>query len=258
MTSPVAPSVLAPYVKKVWSNNTSDRNKGYEAFKFFADGYPGLMFQQSASGLILNGHKKLSTLFLYGQTVKPIEISAFGDYRVVVVHLYPDAIKSIFGIDAYELTDTCVDIASLPAARDASIVERLVNERAESKQISILTSFLSELIADNNSKLDKAIHYAVDQIISKNGACSLSHLQKELGLSERTFQRRFESSVGVPPKLFCRILRFYASLTKLESGEYHRLTDVAFETGYADQSHFIRSFKEFTGMAPGAFQRYFI
>jgi AraC-like DNA-binding protein len=31
----------------------------------------------------------------------------------------------------------------------------------------------------------------------------------------------------------------------IEKGSFEKLSDVAFESGYADQSHFIRSFKEF-------------
>jgi len=34
-----------------------------------------------------------------------------------------------------------------------------------------------------------------------------------------------------------------------------KLSDVAYENGYADQSHFIRSFREFTGYTPSQYQQ---
>jgi AraC-like DNA-binding protein len=36
----------------------------------------------------------------------------------------------------------------------------------------------------------------------------------------------------------------------LKTGQFDNLTDVAFENDFADQSHFIRSFKEFTQLTP--------
>jgi AraC-like DNA-binding protein len=36
----------------------------------------------------------------------------------------------------------------------------------------------------------------------------------------------------------------------LRNNHYHKLSDIAFENEYADQSHFIRAFKEFAGFSP--------
>jgi AraC-like DNA-binding protein len=69
-------------------------------------------------------------------------------------------------------------------------------------------------------------------------------------LSERTLERRFKQSIGISAKLFSRICRFQESLNQLRKNKYDKLSDIAYENGYADQSHFIRSFKEFTGVSP--------
>jgi AraC-like DNA-binding protein len=37
--------------------------------------------------------------------------------------------------------------------------------------------------------------------------------------------------------------------------EFNTLTDVAFDNGFADQSHFIRSFKEFADITPNDYLR---
>jgi AraC-like DNA-binding protein len=42
-------------------------------------------------------------------------------------------------------------------------------------------------------------------------------------------------------------------MEKIRTGEYTKLSDIAFDMGFADQSHFIRSFKRFTGESPGRF-----
>ncbi|MNY79127.1 DNA-binding transcriptional regulator ChbR [compost metagenome] len=55
--------------------------------------------------------------------------------------------------------------------------------------------------------------------------------------------------------LFGRICRFQASLNQLRAQSYDKLSDIAFEQEYADQSHFIRNFKEFTGLTPFQFRK---
>ena len=46
-----------------------------------------------------------------------------------------------------------------------------------------------------------------------------------------------------------------ASLNQLRSQSYDKLSDIAFEQECADQSHFIRNFKEFTGLTPFQFRK---
>jgi len=65
--------------------------------------------------------------------------------------------------------------------------------------------------------------------------------------SPRTINRWFTTDIGIPPKKLSKIFRFHKALGKL-----HLKNDRSFylDLGYYDQSHFIRDFKEFTGVSP--------
>jgi AraC-like DNA-binding protein len=56
--------------------------------------------------------------------------------------------------------------------------------------------------------------------------------------------------VGVTPVQYRRICQFQSAFEQLRSKEFNNASDVAFGSGFADQSHFIRSFKEFTQTTP--------
>lgn len=76
----------------------------------------------------------------------------------------------------------------------------------------------------------------------------------ETGYSHRHFIDLFRSSVGLAPKLFCRVRRFRRAVARLSAGPGSD-TEVALEAGYSDQAHLIRDFREFAGITPGECRR---
>jgi AraC-like DNA-binding protein len=44
-------------------------------------------------------------------------------------------------------------------------------------------------------------------------------------------------------------------MNQMRSNRYDKLSDLAYENDYADQAHFIRVFKEFTGFSPLEFKK---
>ena len=66
----------------------------------YADGYPGIMFQQSENGCyLLPKQKKLSELFLYEQTLQPAAVDIKGKHQYIVLQLYPFASNYLLNID---------------------------------------------------------------------------------------------------------------------------------------------------------------
>jgi AraC-like DNA-binding protein len=54
--------------------------------------------------------------------------------------------------------------------------------------------------------------------------------------------------------MYCRVLRFQHVLRAGTSG-LASLIDVAMASGYSDQSHFNREFREFTGVTPTEYRQ---
>jgi AraC-like DNA-binding protein len=90
----------------------------------------------------------------------------------------------------------------------------------------------------------------VRQIEARGGAADIGAIARELGTSHRRLIALFRDGVGMPPKLFARLVRFDRLMTKLRTGATPLWVDLAAELGYADQSHLIREVKQFTGVSP--------
>ena len=84
----------------------------------------------------------------------------------------------------------------------------------------------------------------------------LTELKNELNITERSFQRLFHKGMGINPSTYRRICQFNAAFFDLNLGDYKNLSDIAFNHGYADQSHYIRTFREFTSLTPAEYLKF--
>ena len=246
------PAPLKSYIRYFWVLEQQSDSQSVDTLSPLADGCPGIIFQHPSEGNFYHDSgKHFPEIFLYGQTITPLDIKVRGKFKTLGVCFSPSALKSIFRFHASELTDSCVDLSLLLSR----VTEPLLNARTASEQIAFLSAEIYKLVVGKNAKVDHAIEYALSKMVKSGGNVVLKNLQKDLQLSERGFQRRFDQQVGISPKLFARVCRFQASLTQLKNNAYINLSDIAFDNGYADQSHFIRSFKEFAGFSPFEFQK---
>ncbi|MDO6430852.1 helix-turn-helix domain-containing protein [Flavitalea sp. BT771] len=212
-----------------------------------AKGYPSIVFQSTRN----KRRDAVAQLVLYGQNVRPFQLDASGDLLVIAYFLHPYLVKYFFDFNAREIKDLCIDIGVMRPAKSMNLVEQLVNARSLPARIQLMNDYVRKLSATSRGQDDKAIIWSTLEIVKNRGLVSLKTLQSELCITERTFQRLFESHIGVPPKLFRKICQFNAAFDQFSKGHYNRLTDIAYDHGYSDQSHFIRVFKEFTLLTPG-------
>ena len=86
----------------------------------------------------------------------------------------------------------------------------------------------------------------------------ISELARALGVSHKTLIEDFRAHVGATPKRVAQLLRVQGLLSRLPaSGPQPDWTSVVADSPYADQSHFIRTFRAATGYTPGQFGRVF-
>jgi AraC-like DNA-binding protein len=211
----------------------------------YANGSPTLLFQ-TAKGQI-NGNTNHLTLF--GQTVFPETLTIQDNFTLIAYFFKPFALLSLFGVSAQELTDNPIDLNLLTPKKTLELQEQLLNEDSAEKMISLLDNYIYCLITKVKSDL-QLIKFATTEIARYSFKETLLKVRNELYITERTFQRMFEKNIGISPNLYRRVCQFNSAFVQLNKRKFHNLSDIAFENGYADQSHYIRAFKEFTSITP--------
>src|SRR5690606_35820351 len=102
---------------------------------------------------------------------------------------------------------------------------------------------------------DKLIVEAVKLIYESKGTIRVKELNEKLFISQSPFEKRFRKVIGTSAKKFSSIVRFNSVLESMN--EAKSLTGICYENNFFDQSHFIKSFKQFTGDSPESFNRFF-
>lgn len=241
---------LEPFVNciMVGQNNALD---GHTNMPLYADGYPGIMFQQSSNGFyLLPKRKKLSELFLYGQTLDPISLDVQGSYRFIVFQLYPFASKYLLNVDPKFLNDECYDLLSIKHIPIKNYHKQLLHSNNLTEQINIISNLMLELIATNAIPQNDSIQQAISIILQHHGQIKIKEVLQQIYITERTFERNFMAQVGLTPKQFAKIIQFQSSLNQLTQTKFNKLVEVGLDSGFTDQSHFIRAFKKYTGQTP--------
>ncbi|HEU5047555.1 MAG TPA: helix-turn-helix transcriptional regulator [Rickettsiales bacterium] len=138
------------------------------------------------------------------------------------------------------------DISGIPAGE---MEARLAEAKTARSAVAIIEHFLFTLLKENTP--DKLVHEAMRRIREAGGIIRIRDLAASLNISLDPFEKRFRQTVGSSPKQFAETVR----LRKLIENrtEAQTLTEIAYEAGYFDQSHFTRRFKTFTGQTPTEF-----
>jgi AraC-like DNA-binding protein len=214
----------------------------------FANGTPTLVFQTS-KGRIKNNSNYLT---LFGQTVFPETLTVNDNFTLIAYFLKPHSLVSLLGVSAHELTDNPINLNLLSHCKAAYIQEQLLNATSTNQMLALLDDYLLSLPTKIKSDIDLII-YATNKIVQDPGNKVLRELQNQLCVTERTFQRMFERNVGISPNQFRRICQFNNAFQQLNRDRTKSLAEITFRNGYADQSHFIRAFREFTNVTPTEF-----
>ena len=87
-------------------------------------------------------------------------------------------------------------------------------------------------------------------LVQVDGPFRVSDLARRTELSPKRLIRLFAAETGLTPKLFLRIVRFERLLADVYDNRAVDWASTAAEHGYFDQSHLIRDFRDFAGLAP--------
>lgn len=99
------------------------------------------------------------------------------------------------------------------------------------------------------------LQQSLQLIHQQEGDITIKQINQTLNCSEKKVIRTFKSYFNLSPKAYLRIIKFRKALRQIHFAPFKKLTQVAYESGYYDQSHFIKEFQFFTEKSPSQLQK---
>ncbi len=93
-----------------------------------------------------------------------------------------------------------------------------------------------------------------EEAIERGDALDAEKLAAEVGMSRRHLDRRFREETGLSLNEYYRNRRIQHA-TRMLSEPWHSVKEIAHRLNFSDTPHFVRVFKEKTGLSPGAYRR---
>lgn len=216
---------LADFVESFWVfQNQSDSNEKVIALP---DGRIDLFFIKSSSAPF--------RIYLLGIGTQPDQAIITPKSLIFAISFKPLAIEYIFRQSIADILNLGRILPNDFWSFDAKYFADFDTFCKKASQE--IQSLLPKEIDSRKQKLFELIH-------SSKGEMSVKELSEKVFWSSRQINRYFNQQLGLSLKMYCNILRFRASLEHIAKGKFFP------ELDFADQNHFIRQVKKFSGVVP--------
>jgi AraC-like DNA-binding protein len=243
------PASLAPYVRFFW---VLESDEAY-THRSLADGCAELFFHYHGvfTELQKNGTRQSASLSgIQGPSQSYRRFTIDKGFGMFGIYFYPFAIPQLFGMPVSSLANQMPDLQSWLGMEGKELEERMMLASTNAQRVQIMVAFLEKRLRHQDQSLHPLTR-AISGLIDEGKTGRVDELSAQYFLSMRQFERKFKALAGLSPKLYNRILRFQNATHQYK--EDKKLTDIAYDCGYYDQSHFIHDFKEFSGLHPKAY-----
>jgi AraC-like DNA-binding protein len=190
--------------------------------------------------------------FIFGQITTYLEIAPTGASGIIAARFLPEGLAPFLAVPVAALEDKAVDMHTLFGEKGKTLETEILRAPDTQQRIQLIESFLLSLL-ERPQTIDTITKACVEAIIQSQGQLGMIALAGQVQINRRNMERRFASAIGISPKQLSKVVRLQATLRMLEQKKFSNLTSLAYENGYYDQAHFIKDFREFTGMSPKSF-----
>ena len=190
--------------------------------------------------------------FVFGQITSPLEIIPTGASGIIAARFQPDGFIPFSSYPIQQMENKAVPLTILFGDKAAVLEKNVLHADSNDNRINFITEFLLDQL-NSDEAADRITKTSIETLLQSNGQINVDELADHLQINRRQLERKFSSAIGLSPKQLSKVIRLQSTLKAMQEKQYTSLTSLAYENGYYDQAHFIKDFKEFTGISPKQF-----
>lgn len=190
---------------------------------------------------------------ILGQVNNAFYVQPTGYVNTFAISFYPYGFANFITEPIKNLINKETPLAELFGYESANVLEqKIISATNVKERIKCIEDFLFTKLNEQKT-IDHIVKSTVDTLLSSKGSAQINSLSEEDLSKKRKLERMFQKQIGISPKQLSKLIRFQSALKAMLNEEDISLTNIAHDSNYYDQSHFIKDFKEFTGVSPKDF-----
>lgn len=171
-----------------------------------------------------------------------------GPLDIVGISFRPTGFYPLIKLPVFRFFDQIIHMEDILPGFNQQI-EHVSEIKTDAERIAFLEEKLTDYI-DPASMPDERLELITSDFTKYSLSLNIRDYCKSNHLSQKTLERMFKEYIGATPKTFLLITKFQQLRKYLMVHNYQSLTQIGYDFNYYDQTHFIKSFKSFTGNTP--------
>lgn len=193
------------------------------------------------------GEQIAPPIHILGPTTGPTLVHIDGPVHIFGTGLLPSGWAAMLDFEASVLVNRVIDATDLFGKRLYKRLQEFQAATTLEQKVAIGSEIGYQLVAMGRPAAFDFTRIVDDWLADAPSPC-VSVLVAATGLSRRQVERNCKAYYGSPPKLLARKYRALRAAIAIAKHEVE--CNDLLDTGFYDQSHFIREIKHFTGVTP--------
>ena len=230
---------LRDFIYCYWQLKTSEALSEPFVYRVVADGCIDIFFELTDP----------TENYVMGFCKKFTEFPLANSFHYIGVRFLPTMFPQLFKVNASELSNRFEQLCNVVPQFSTFIADNFYHQIETEKLLNTFDNYFLDRIENTTFDNDCRLYNAIDKILSESGVLNI---EKDLdtGISQRQLRRLFEYYIGDTAKTFAKVVRFQSILRAKPSLQSLRQNKLFFDSGYYDQAHFVKEFKNFYGVTP--------
>jgi AraC-like DNA-binding protein len=186
--------------------------------------------------------------FIQGMSSAPIFLRALPHQALFGVELRPLSLKKLLSIPCGEFLNAIIDLEAINN-EFKQLWELLAEPNSFTDRVTITEQWMLKKISTVHPR-EMAVSSLLDDPIEAPGVAALA---SQLCYSPRQLHRKSKEFFGMSTEALIGYKRYIHALRLMHKSR-ETLTRIAYQCNYFDQAHFIREFREYTGLTPGEYR----
>jgi len=235
--------VLSHWIQCYWTVKSPQPLQSVLTENLYPDGGTTLILDFSAKAI---PHVSFNAFFHINKIQFTGQVDRLG------IRFHPGGAYQLLGLEMSLVLDKECFVDDLNVQSFNNLQEQLATKITTADRIEAINDWFLHKAIKTHSRQNY-----IQNILAliKQPQLSIAEAMTHIPMSRRQLERKFQLEVGIAPARIKQLNQIKQARLMITRNPSISLAQVALETGFYDQAHFIRQFQKITGQTPGQYRQ---